>query len=117
MRVPCRPSAIPVREIRTLSIRLELFFVDRADLASRVEAAMRTDAMRRLRLVALGTEVGRGRLQRGVRAALCRACPRVSASWIWHDRLTELFHFIALSAASCGSSQTCSHSHVPMWMV
>src|SRR5258705_10256091 len=62
----------------------ELLLVYRPHLASRVVAAMRADAVRCLRLVALRAQIGRGRLQRIVRAALGRACLRVSAFWIRH---------------------------------
>jgi hypothetical protein len=47
-----------------------LFLVDGPDLPLPVVAAMRADAMRRLRLVALRAETGRRRAQGVVRAAL-----------------------------------------------
>jgi len=58
--------------------------VDGADLALAVIPAMRADPVGRLRLVALRAQAGRGRAQRIVRAALGRACLRVSAFWIRH---------------------------------
>jgi len=45
------------------AMRMELFFVDRADLALFVVAAVRTDAMWCLRLVALRAQTGRRRAE------------------------------------------------------
>jgi hypothetical protein len=45
------------------AMRMRLFFVDRPDLALFVVAAVRADAVRRLRLLALRAQPGRGRAE------------------------------------------------------
>ena len=64
-----------------------LFLVDRPHLALVVIPAVRADAVRRLRLVALRAETGGRRAQRVVRAPLGGTRLGVSAFWIWHLRI------------------------------
>ena len=89
-----------------------LFFVDGTNLALPVEAAVRTHPVRRLRFVALRTEIrGHGR-ERVVRAALGRASLRVSAFWIWHDdSIYDSLVLSACSAARRGSTHPWVHEH------
>ena len=61
-----------------------LFLVDCPNLPLAIVAAVRADAMRRLRLVALRAEVRGSRGQRIVRATLRGAGLGVSAFWIRH---------------------------------
>jgi hypothetical protein len=72
-------------------MRITLFFVDRPDLTLFVIAAMRADAMRSFRLVALRAESCRRGPQRVVRAAF--GCPglRMSAFWIRHVSSSALY--------------------------
>lgn len=80
------------RCILHLAFRMaRLLFADGPDLALSVVAAVRTDAMRRLRLVALGAEAGgRGR-QRVVCAPLGGPGLGVSAFWIRHDSRSSVY--------------------------
>src|SRR5262249_45594735 len=89
----------------------KLFLVDRAGLASLVEAAMRADAMWRLRLMALRTEMARRGGGRVVRTALRRAGLGVSAFWIWHKSQC----LSCFNAASRGSSHSGAQSQLPVF--
>src|SRR6187401_1479430 len=68
-----------------IRMRMRLFFVDWTDLSFFVVAAVRADAVRRLRLLALRAQARRRRGERIVRAPLCGAGLGVSAFWIRHD--------------------------------
>ena len=65
----------------------ELLLFDRARLPAAIVAAVRTDAMWRLRLVAMGALAQPRGLERVVRPALGRARLGVSSLWVWHSEL------------------------------
>src|SRR5204863_5570451 len=94
--------------------------------------AVRADAVRLLRLVAVRTFTEPHRLQRVVRPALGRSRLRVASFWIRHLILFEqlsalslqpsafscqLFAFRSLNGASRGSSQSRLQSHEPLFQL
>ena len=101
-----------------------LFLVHGPDWALPVIAAMRADAVRRLGLVTLRTEAGRGSRERVVRAPFRGASFRVSTFWIRHLYRSAVYSlrstvalqespFSAFNAASRGSSHTGAQSQEP----